>query len=137
MTADEIRQRLVEDVWNAGNPDAVDAVFASDFVAHDPDRPGLDGPEAVKRSVVAFHRALPDFAITCDDFFLAGDKVVWRWTMTGTHSVPLIGVEATGKRVTITGLSVFRLRDGLLREGWINWDALGLLRQLGVTTVPS
>jgi steroid delta-isomerase-like uncharacterized protein len=136
MTEAEVRQRLVEDVWNAGNSDAVDAIFAPDFVAHDPDRPGLDGPEAVKRSVAMFHRVFPDFAITCDDFFLAGDTVVWRWTMTGTHSGPLLGVEATGRPVAITGISMFRLRDELLREGWINWDALGVLRQLGAATVP-
>lgn len=126
-----VRRRLVDDVWNAGNPEAVDAIFAPEFVAHDPDRPGLDGPEDVKRSVAAFHRAFPDFEISADDFLVADDRVVWRWTMRGTHDGPILGVAGTGTRVTITGISLFRLRDGLLREGWIHWDALGLLRQLG------
>jgi steroid delta-isomerase-like uncharacterized protein len=126
-----VRRRLVDDVWRAGNPDAVDAIFAPEFVAHDPDRPGLEGPDAVKRSVVAFHRAFPDFEITADDFLVADDRVVWRWTMSGTHRGPILGVDGTGRRVTITGLSLFRIRDEMMREGWIHWDALGLLRQLG------
>ena len=126
-----VRRRLVGEVWNAGNLDAVDEVFAPDYRAHDPDRPGLDGPEAVKRSVAQFHAAFPDFAITIDDLIAEGDRVVWRYTMSGTHSAPFLGVAATGRAVSTTGISIFRVEGGLLREGWINFDALGMLRQFG------
>jgi steroid delta-isomerase-like uncharacterized protein len=126
-----VRRRLVGDVWNGGDVAAVDEVFAADYRGHDPDRPGLDGPEAVKRSVAQFHAAFPDFAITIDDLVAEDDRVVWRYTMTGTHSAPFLGIAATGRKVTTTGISIFRIEGGLLREGWINFDALGMLRQFG------
>ena len=57
--------------------------------------------------------------------------VVWRYAMTGTHNAPFLGVLATGHTIAATGISIFRIDDGILREGWINFDALGILRQLG------
>lgn len=128
---DLVRRGLVEQVWNAGSQEAVDEVFAPDYRGHDPDRPDLAGPEAVKRSVAQFHAAFPDFAISIDDLVAEDDRVVWRYTMTGTHSAEFLGVPATGRRVTATGISIFRVEDGMLREGWINFDALGMLRQMG------
>ena len=140
MASDEnkefVKRRLVGEVWNDGNLDAVDEVFAPDYRGHDPDRPGLDGPEAVKRSVAQFHTAFPDFAISIDDLIAERDRVVWRYTMTGTHSAPFLGVPASGRRIATTGISIFRIKGGMLREGWINFDALGMLRQFGALPPP-
>jgi steroid delta-isomerase-like uncharacterized protein len=135
MTADEnrefVRSRVIGEIWNGGRDDLVPQAFAPDFVGHDPDRPHLGGPDAVAASVRMFHAAFPDFSISVDDLIAADDKVVWRYAMGGTHSGPFLGVEATGRRVSTTGITIFRLADGMLREGWINFDALGLLRQFG------
>lgn len=135
MTPEEnrefVRSRVIGEIWNGGRDDLVPTAFAPDYVGHDPDRPNLEGPDEVAASVRAFHAAFPDFSISVDDLLADGDEVVWRYTMGGTHSGPFLGVEATGRRVTTTGITIFRLADGMLREGWINFDALGLLRQLG------
>lgn len=127
-----VRRRVIGDVWNGGDVEAVPEVFGPDYVGHDPDRPDLDGPDAVQRSVAQFHAAFPDFAISVDDLLAHGDRVVWRYTMTGTHSADFLGVPASGRRVSVTGITIFRIADGMLREGWINFDALGMLRQFGV-----
>jgi steroid delta-isomerase-like uncharacterized protein len=126
-----VRRKLVGEVWNGGKLAVVDELFAPDYRGHDPNRPQLDGPEAVKRSVSDFHAAFPDFAVSIDDLIAEGDRVVWRYTMTGSHNAPFLGVPATGRRIAANGISIFRIDDGMLREGWINFDALGLLRQLG------
>jgi steroid delta-isomerase-like uncharacterized protein len=126
-----VRRALVGEVWNNGNLATVDEVFAPNYRGHDPDRPGLDGPEAVKRSVAEFHTAFPDFAISIDDLIAEGDRVVWRYTMTGTHNAPFLGAPPCGRRIAATGISIFRIDGGVLREGWINFDALGMLRQFG------
>jgi steroid delta-isomerase-like uncharacterized protein len=126
------RRRLVDEVWNRGNVDSVDGVFAPDFVGHDPNRPEIrGGADAVKASVRTFHTAFPDLSISVDDLFAAGDRIVWRYTLRGTHRARFLGVEATGRKIEVTGISIFRRAGGLLREGWIEFDGLGLLRQLG------
>jgi predicted ester cyclase len=60
-----------------------------------------------------------------------GDKVVSRWSAQGTHRGDFLGVRATGKQMTVTGILVTRHANGKNVETWSNWDALGLLQQLG------
>ena len=60
------------------------------------------------------------------------DKVVVRWTASGTHQGSLMGIPPTGKEVAVTGVDIFRVKEGKLAELWLNWDQLGLMQQLGV-----
>lgn len=76
--------------------------------------------------------AFPDAHIALDDIIVAGDKVVTRWTATGTHEGDLMGIPATGTSIRFTGIRIFRVADGRIAEGWVNWDTFGLMRQLGV-----
>jgi predicted ester cyclase len=58
--------------------------------------------------------------------------VVVRWTTRGTHKGELMGIPATGKPVVVTGIDIFQISSGKVVESWINWDALGMMQQLGV-----
>ena len=69
-----VRRKLIGEVWNDGNLAVVDELFAPDYRGHDPNRPRLDGPEAVKRTVSEFHIAFPDFAVSIDDLIAEGDR---------------------------------------------------------------
>jgi predicted ester cyclase len=71
-----------------------------------------------------------------DELFSAGDRVVCRWRFSGTHCGPLEGIAPTGRQVTITGLSIARFSGDRIQETFVNWDALGLMQQLGVVTMP-
>jgi steroid delta-isomerase-like uncharacterized protein len=64
------------------------------------------------------------------------DKVAVRYTLAGTHRGPFAGVPATGKRVTLSGITLFRLVDGRLAEGWGCADLFGFLQQLGALPTP-
>jgi predicted ester cyclase len=55
----------------------------------------------------------------------SGDRVAIRWSAGGVHAGNLLGVPATGRRVDITGIDIFRVKDGKLAEMWQNWDQLG------------
>jgi predicted ester cyclase len=57
--------------------------------------------------------------------------VVDRWTFSGTHSGEFMGAPATGKRVTVSGIDIFRVADGRLAELWQSWDQLGMMQQIG------
>ncbi|MDX1687755.1 MAG: ester cyclase [Candidatus Promineifilaceae bacterium] len=123
-----VRQAF-EAIWNEGDFSVFDARFSADYVGHTSDE--LEGLEDAKRFVAAMRRAFPDFDYTVEDEIAEEDKVVNRWVVRATHQGEFQGIPATGKQVTITGISIYRVVDGKLVEGWTNADMLGLLQQLG------
>lgn len=125
-------RRFIEEVFNAGDFDAVDEILAPDYVHHDPTTQEFgSGIEGFKRLVGYYREAFPDLQIVFDDQFAAGDRVVDRWTGHGTHQGELMGIRPTGRPVTATGISINRIAHGRIAETWNNYDAAGILRQLG------
>ena len=94
------------------------------------------GLAAFKGVVTKYRSAFPDCRLEIDDIFSAGDKVVVRWRYSGTHKGQLEGVAPTGRPVKGTGITINLLSGDRIREAYINWDALGLMQQLGVVTLP-
>jgi predicted ester cyclase len=80
--------------------------------------------------------AFPDINLKIEDAIGAQDKVVVRWLGVMTHSGDPLGIPATGKPVRITGISIARILNGQIVEGWNNWDQLGMSEQLGVYKRP-
>jgi steroid delta-isomerase-like uncharacterized protein len=90
---------------------------------------GIDG---AKVEVTGYRTAFPDILLTIDHQVAAGEYVVTRWTARGTHEGDLDGIPPTGKSVTTTGISAVRVVDGKIVEDHTEWNALGLMAQLGV-----
>jgi len=86
-----------DEVWTRGNIDVVDEIFAPDFVGHHPGQPDWVGPDAVKQAVVNARAAFPDFAEHVEDVIVEGDRVVTRFTASGTHLGPYRGLAPTGR----------------------------------------
>jgi steroid delta-isomerase-like uncharacterized protein len=101
------------------------------FVSHVSGGPDA-GAEAYAAAVAATHAAFPDLAVTVHDQVAEDDKVVTRWSATGTHTGDFAGVPATGRVVTVSGIHIHRIRHGRLIEHWEELNLLGVLRQLGV-----
>lgn len=125
--------RRVEEVWNSGNLDALDALFAPDFIAHSavPSMPA--GLEGAKMAHMGSVQALPDRRTTIEDLLAEGEYVVARVRMTGTNTggFPWLGIPANGNRVDVQWTSVYRLANGKIVEHRAVMDMLGLLQQLG------
>ena len=102
---------------------------APDYVLHSPfgdmDLAGL------RQLETAFWTAFPDCHATEDDMIAEGDKVVSRYTVRATHQGELMGIPATGKGVTYTGILISRFAGGKCVEDWEQADMLGLMQQLG------
>ena len=125
-------RRAFRDVWEQGDLNAADAVYAREYVNHDPSSPEVPpGPAGVRENVIMYRTAFPDHKFTLDDTIVAGDRVVVRWSVTATHQGALRGILPTGKRVSTSGISLFRIAGGKIAEGWVNWDTLGLMQQIG------
>jgi steroid delta-isomerase-like uncharacterized protein len=89
--------------------------------------------EALKQFFVHLFDAFPDIQRTVEDQVTDDyQTVVTRWRAVGTHQGEFMGIAPTGKRVTITGISIHRIQSGKIVEEWQEWDSLGLMQQLGV-----
>jgi steroid delta-isomerase-like uncharacterized protein len=130
--AAELRvRRLLEEPWK-GSWDVIDEVVSSHYVGHDTGQPeAIHGPEGLRDYVRAYNDAFPDARLTVHDQIAAGDKVASRWTARGTHAGEIAGIPATGKEVTVSGLTISTLEHGRVVEQWTTWDRLGMLVQLG------
>ena len=126
-------RRLFEEVWNKGQLPVADELFAPTYTHHDSSTPDVGrGPESEKKRVTLYRNAFPDIRLTIEDMLAEGDTVVARWSCRGTHKGELNGIAPTGKQFNITGTSIARFTNGKMFEGYINWDSLGLMQQLGV-----
>ncbi len=138
MSAEEnkaLLRRYIEEVWNQGKLDVIDEILAADYILHFP-AGDIRGPEGYKQFVIMYRTAFPDIQFTVDDQIAEGDKVVTRFTITGTHKGEFMGIPPTGVQVTVTGIVFDRNAGGKILEGWANNDALGMLQQLGMELKP-
>jgi steroid delta-isomerase-like uncharacterized protein len=128
-----IVRRFIEEVWNKGNLSVVDELFTPNYEHHDVSSPDFGrGPESEKKRATLYRTAFPDLRLTIEDIIAEGETVMTRWSCRGTHKGDLSGITPTGKQFNITGVTIARLANGKLAEGYVNWDALGLMQQLGV-----
>ena len=130
-----ITRRVTEEGWNQGNTAHFDEFFTADFIGHDPFGP-VHGPEGFKQFYATYRSAFPDTHLTIEDQIAEGDMVVSRLTATGTHQGELRGIPPSGKRVTITGTTILRYASGKVAEAWYEYDALGMLQQIGAIPTP-
>jgi non-heme chloroperoxidase len=127
-------RRYIEEVWKDEQLDIADEIFAEKYLSHQSDGTALErGPEDVKKFVMEYRTAFSDIEDIVEDMIGEGDRVVTRWTLRVTHTGEFRGIPATGKRITITGIGIFRFsEEGKVVESWDSLDQLGMLRQLGV-----
>ena len=125
----------LHEIWNTGDLELIDRVYAPDFLAHwpasseVPERRGIDG---IRFGVTRIRTAFPDWHERVLDVFGSGDKVASRYVSTGTHQGKFWGIEPTGRRVEIEEISIFRIAGGRVAEQWCMFDELARLQQLGV-----
>jgi steroid delta-isomerase-like uncharacterized protein len=129
----KISSRLIEEAFNKGRYDVLDELIAPTFVQHDPSNPtDLVGVDGLRGFVELYRTSFPDLKVTIEEQIAEGDRVVTRWTAVGTHQADLLGIAATGKQATVTGVTIDTIADGKIAESYNTWDTLGLLQQLGV-----
>jgi steroid delta-isomerase-like uncharacterized protein len=129
-------RRFIDEVWNGNVIDVIDEIIAPDAVDHNPNPGQAPGSAGVKQVVSMFRAAFPDLRMELHDQIAEGDKVVSRWTISGTHQGAFAGIPATGKPVAMSGIDVIRVTDGKMVEHWLAIDQLGMLQQLGVVPTP-
>jgi steroid delta-isomerase-like uncharacterized protein len=115
-----IAHRFHMDIFQKGDLLAADQILAENFIWRNPNIPSelAHGPEGVKKIASAAIDSMPDLKITHDNTLSKGDKVMIRWTMTGTAKKELFGIPASDKPTTIIGFDLFRIDSGKIAEMW-------------------
>jgi predicted ester cyclase len=133
-------RRAVEEGWNQGNVALIDELCTPNYIHHYPPFPDFGSSEDYKRFAIAVRSAYPDIHLTIEDLIAEGEQVVvrymWRGTNTGDFVLPTMRIPATGKQVTVTGVTITRFAGGKAVEAWEYPDTLGLYQQLGLIQVP-
>jgi steroid delta-isomerase-like uncharacterized protein len=134
----ELMRRWFKEVWNEGRTETIQELLAPDAIGIGELEDGreLHGPEEFVPFVKRIRGAFPDINIKVEDAFGTKDRVVVRWSASMTHNGGDLGIAATGKPVRISGMSIARIVDKKIVEGWDNWDQLGMLKQIGVYVSP-
>ena len=132
MTTDENKalvRSYYESVLAARDRALLERLLDPAFVSHDASGATV-GRDRYATAVAVTHAAFGDLAVTVHDQVAEDDRVVTRWSATGTHRADFAGVPATGRRITVSGIHIHRLQDGRFVEHWEMLDLVGLLRQL-------
>jgi len=128
-----LMKRWFREVWNEGKTQTIHELFSANGIGRGQTsgQGVIHGPKDFVPFVNQIRAAFPDIKITVEDAFGVDDKVVVRWSAAMTHCGNDLGIPATGKSVRITGITITRIANGQIIEGWDNWDQLGLMEQIG------
>ncbi len=110
-----LARRAIDEIWSKGNLAVGPDIYSPNFLSHQhshPDIGDVRGLSALIEFVREFREAFPDFHDTIDDQVAEGDKVVTRFTSTGTHRGTLMGLQPTNKRACWMGIVIDRIEEG-------------------------
>jgi len=130
-----IARRWNEEIWSKGNLAVIDELLAPNFVFNYPTTGATPDREGYKQTVADWCAPCSDVQSTTEDMIAEVDKVVVRWTWSGTHTGDYMGIAPTGKKLTITGISILHIVGGKIIEEWGEIDNLGLMGQLGLVSL--
>ncbi|MDR3574346.1 MAG: ester cyclase [Anaerolineaceae bacterium] len=131
----ELIRQYVEQVWNLGNPAALDQLTTPSFTYLLAGQPGRDRA-GMQQFIKMTHVAFPDWRVQIVDIIAEGSSVVIRWQGRVTHQGVFQGILPTGKQITVSGINIYRIAGDKISAEWEQTDSLAMLQQLGVLPRP-
>ena len=128
-------RRFYEQMCNERKNDLAGELFTEDHIMHDPQVPAGTGPQGMVDVVSVYQKGVEGHW-GIEEVISADDKVIVRWTGSGTHVAELNGIPPTGKKISVDAISVHRMAGGKIAETHEVWDTLGFLQQIGVVPAP-
>ena len=125
-------RRMYEEVWNKRRLEVAGELISQSHALQvmDAADSGI-GPEAYARTVAQFVTAFPDLKFTVIDMVAENEKVVAFWNISGTHKGEFRGIPATGKTISVDGITMHHLANGKIMDSYVSWDMLSVMKQLG------
>ena len=132
----QVVRRFFEVGPSKGDLEAADSLLAPEFSLHTPLPTPGPGIPAMNNVITTCRAAFHGLQVTIDDMMAEGDKVTCRFNARGVHNGEFMGLPPTGKKIAMTGIEIFRLRDGKIAELWGEANLMGLMQQLGILPGP-
>ena len=123
-------------MWNLGDLDVADGLYAPGYVRHHPTPEASASLDDLKATVVSNRAVFPDYGLAFDELIVEGDRLIVFATMTGKNTAPIEGIEATGRSVRMNGVYIFRIVDRKIAEEWTYFNLLHYYQQLGYSLAP-
>lgn len=130
-------REFVEKVYNEGKLDLIEKYIAPDFVDSSPGAPpDARGPAFVREQAIGTFALFPDLKFKNEDVIAQGDRVVVRWSSTSSFTGAMGSVKGDGHAVTVSGISIMRIENGMIAESWDIVDRMTMFKQMGFTLEP-
>jgi steroid delta-isomerase-like uncharacterized protein len=133
--SETVIRRWFAEVWNARDLDRIPELLAPNGIAHGLAEGGADdvhGPDEFRHFIETMLGEFDEFRIDIQDVIADGERVAARWVAQGKYKGAVLAPDSTkGKQVRMTGMSIARVANGQIVEGWNNWDIMGMMQQLG------
>lgn len=126
----QIARTFFEEIWNQKDESAIDRYIPENAGGNDADFG--QGREGFRKQWKQWVAAFPDLNFEVVDLISEGDKVLTRWVLTGTFEGELLGAKGDGRQIRVEGMSLDRIENGWVAEGFDGWDNYGFRKQLGV-----
>lgn len=127
-----IVRRLYEEVWNKRKFEFMNVLVSPSHALHGPSFSGSSiGPEAYTQVMILYTVGYPDLRFSIEEMIAEGEKVVCYWTITGTHKGEFMGIPATGKKISVDGITIHHVTKGKIMDSYVSMDMLGMMQQLG------
>jgi steroid delta-isomerase-like uncharacterized protein len=127
-----VARRFIEEILGKGNFDLFPELTTREYIDH-----SLPSGVTPLQSLGAFRAGFPDIAVSVESLVGEGDIVVVRWVLQATHTGNFFGIPASGQPITLRGISMYRISGGKMAEGWVEYDQLGLMQQIGMALQPA
>lgn len=123
-----VARRVFDEIFNEGKFQVAEEIYSKDYVNHAPHR---DASLAEDEAAQRFEKqACPDLKMTVSQMVAEGDLVTVLWFATGTDTVRMGWMPATGAKIELRGITIWRVTDGKIREEWTSFDELRVVREL-------
>jgi steroid delta-isomerase-like uncharacterized protein len=130
-----IARRLYEEVWNRHRLEVVDERISPSHALNDPIASSSQiGPESYQRRVVELTQSFPDLHFAIEDVIGEKEKLVGSWMISGTHEGEFMDTSASGRKVSVEGITIHHITNGKILDSYAKWNTLSLLRQLGLAS---
>ncbi len=123
--------RAFNEMLNGRNLDLLPQLCTQDYVYHGPGGLELKGVDQLREMIEGYLTAFSDLHMTVEQRVAEGNLIATRWSLTGTHDGPLEDIEATGKKINISGQLVMRFEGPKIAEEWEVFDEMAMLKQIG------
>ena len=127
-----VGRRFIEEILGKGKFELLTELTTPEYIDY-----SLPSGVTPLQSLAAFRVGFPDTHVSVERVVAEGDMVVVRWVLNATNTGNFFGIPATNRPVTLGGISMYRISDGKMAEGWVEYDQLSLMQQLGLAPQPA